>query len=620
MKNKKLGKRNLKRIATLSLSMMMLAGMVMPMSDSIYKKSIVTEAEVKYDGEFTNSGRTYRYKISGSEMTLVSVSGGSGNMSIPSSVSVNGKTYTVTALGDWFGSSQTFSSVNVPNTVKSMGNSVFNSANISDLTVSSKINSIGDWFGAHGKIDKVKCDAKNISKIGEYIFYHNTGAEKIVMGNWLVKYKPSGNVLDLSTSDLSTVNKIKNYCVILSSKVDTLKIGKNEFLAGEIIKRDELVNGDIRDIINIYVNGKKVECKSANDAVPDILKKNFGRLDMSMFALNYAKSKAKYVLESLGLKYYGDEAYKVKGKLSANEELRIALEVYEYIVKNYTYDAPNAKGTYLKVFDCHTVTKCQEDSQLYAFLLESAGVEAETVFSGIITPVTPQTQAKELKAHPEAKVWIDGKYLISYAGAHAWNAIKVGGKFYYVDSTEGRQYHTGKNKNDAHKTFMFSNKAIEVGAARFGLDAAHGYMGTHGYPNYSLYGDDKYEKALYAFQNRSTMLKTPDCNDILGDIDMSNYYPDEADKDKLMAFNLLSTDLQNKLLKMKPNKPIEGITLKELQSLTVTYTIGGVQKTVKLSDNRNCLTFDPAKLDVTLDGKVNVADLVMMSNLLSGID
>ena len=116
------------------------------------------------------------------------------------------------------------------------------------------------------------------------------------------------------------------------------------------------------------------------------------------------------------------------------------------------------------------------------------------------------------------------------------------------------------------------------------------------------------------------MLKTPDCNDILGDIDMSNYYPDEADKDKLMAFNLLSTDLQNKLLKMKPNKPIEGITLKELQSLTVTYTIGGVQKTVKLADNRNCLTFDPAKLDVTLDGKVNVADLVMMSNLLSGID
>ena len=93
----------LKKVSIIALSATMLTGMVLVANDSIHKKSVVTEAGTTYDGEFTNSGRTYRYKISGSEMTLVSVSGGSGNMSIPSSVSVNGKTYTVTALGDWFG-------------------------------------------------------------------------------------------------------------------------------------------------------------------------------------------------------------------------------------------------------------------------------------------------------------------------------------------------------------------------------------------------------------------------------------------------------------------------------------------------------------------------------------
>ena len=192
MKNKNVGKRNLKRIATLSLSMMMLTGMVMPMSDSIYKKSIVTEAEVKYDGEFYYGGKTFKYLDDGLDLTLVSVSG-SGDLDIPSSVKIHGERRDIKYLGNSFGTSGSFRSVYIPDTVTEIGDEVFFLATIKNIRISSNLEKIGKNFCSGAKVDDVYCLSKKIKSIGSGAFddrysdkTYNIG--KVKLGDWLVKY------------------------------------------------------------------------------------------------------------------------------------------------------------------------------------------------------------------------------------------------------------------------------------------------------------------------------------------------------------------------------------------------------------------------------------------------
>ena len=108
------------------------------------------------------------------------------------------------------------------------------------------------------------------------------------------------------------------------------------------------------------------------------------------------KNKAKYVITSLGHKYYGLNNKK-KGTLPVEEEFDIALDLHDYIVENYEYDTKKTKGPYTRVFNCHEYSICAFDGQMYAYLLECAGVEAETVSSAELIPVT-EAQKKQYAA------------------------------------------------------------------------------------------------------------------------------------------------------------------------------------------------------------------------------
>lgn len=585
----------LKKVCILGLSATMLAGMVLPMSDSFRKDTVITQADTSYDGEFSYGGKTYKYKNDGTDkIMLMSVTAG-GELKIPSTVTIGGKKKTVSKLGEWFGAYQTFTKVVVPDTVTIIERRVFYAATMDSLKLSVNLESTGEWFASSSNVSSVECKSTKLNNLGDYCFYLNKGAEKIILGKYLVKLEANGNVLDLSTSDLTNVKEIYRGIRFDMTNVDTIKFGKTTF---EIPSAYYVLNNS--KLKNVYVNGTKVVCKSAKDILPDIVRKYYLLIEKSDFEYNYSADKAKYVITGLGHKYYGLNNKK-KGTLPVEEEFDIALDLHDYIVENYEYDTKKTKGPYTRVFNCHEYSKCAYDGQMYAFLLECAGVEAETISSAELIPVT-EAQKKQYEAEGKKYSYtLNGKYRIGKYGNHMWTLIKIGGQWTHVDATTDRQI-------NGYGCSLVSNM----------FDSE----GIHCFPHFSEYANDEYTKKFYAFQNYSTMLTTPKETQYKGDLDKSGkWYRDTKDLQLLTSFIVQSDEDREMIRKAKGGAL--SITDKKAQSLNSGYTSGGVHIDVKLVEKRNGKWYsliDADAADINFDNKYDVRDIMFMQRLFSKVD
>lgn len=606
----------LKKICVLGLSATMLTGMVLSANDSVHKKNVITEAGTSYDGEVTYGGKTYRYKNDGNNIILMSVTAG-GELNIPSSLTINGKSRNVVGLGDYFGYNQSFTKVYVPDSVKKLENSVFAYSTMNYLKLSANLEYVDSYVGVYSNISEVYCTSKKITHMGDYIFYGSKGSYKVIFGDWLVKYKPKNGVIDLTSSDFYGVKKAVNYVFNLEESIDTLKVGNDATLL-----KDEYYWQDSKNNIkNVYVNGNKVVCKSVKDVLPTILINNYGPLEKSIFGMDYSKQKAKYVLEGLGIKYVGIENKK-KASLSKTEIYNIGIKLYEYMVKEYVYDKDKVKGewTYTRVFNCHTDTVCRYDAEIYAFLLESAGVEAETVSSGEPHYMNESEIRQMEKDGIKYNMSNDYVYYFKHYGQHEWNVIKIGNEWFYVDITKGRC-------ENSYSSYLFSNYTIEKEAKNV-LDYSKGYRGNHGYP-YRTYYSDYFPSYMYCFQDYCNSLCVFDCNKVHGDLDMNYDYCDEDDLNYMQGYFLLNDNLKNIILNSTPNKPVKGITVRDGWSLNG----GVVYKTVKIAGKEqkvqtkieflyggDLLAINPKELDVNFDGVVDFTDYFAMNKLVGKVD
>jgi len=379
------------------------------------------------------------------------------------------------------------------------------------------------------------------------------------------------------------------------TNVDTIKFGKTTF---EIPNSYYALNNS--KVKNVYVNGTKVVCKSAKDILPDIVRKYYLLIEKSDFEYNYSADKAKYVITGLGHNYYGLNNKK-KGTLPVNEELNIAIDLHDYIVKNYVYDTKKTVGPYTRVFICHEYSKCAYDGQMYAFLLECAGVEAETISSAELIPVT-EAQKKQYAAEGKKYSYtLNGKYRIGKYGNHMWTLIKIGGQWTHADATTDRQI-------NGYGCFLVSN--------------AFDSEGIHCFPHFSEYANDEITKKFYAFQNYSTMLTTPKETHYKGDLDKSGkWYRDTKDMQLLSSF-ILRTDEDCEMIR-KANGGALPITDKKAQLLNSGYKDAGVQIDVNLVEKRNGKWYsliDADAADVNFDGEYNVLDIMFMQRLFGKVD
>ena len=91
------------------------------------------------------------YNFSGDEATVTyysrnyNYSAYSGSVVIPESVTYNGKTYSVTSIGDWaFNLCDKTTSVTIPNSVKTIGEQAFSTCyNMTSVTMGNGVTSIG---------------------------------------------------------------------------------------------------------------------------------------------------------------------------------------------------------------------------------------------------------------------------------------------------------------------------------------------------------------------------------------------------------------------------------------------------------------------------------------------
>ena len=185
-----------------------------------------------YDFEATNSdGKIIYYHITSSsstdltcEVTFYSQGFDNcnhylGDISVPSSVTNNGKTYIVTGIGhEAFDGCSGMGSIIIPNTVESIGQSAFyNCTGLTSITIPSSVKSIGRWafLGCKGL---TKVDIADINKWAEIDFYDSSANPLDYAKNLFL----NGEIVKEAT--LTSATKIGNYAFVNCTCMESITI------------------------------------------------------------------------------------------------------------------------------------------------------------------------------------------------------------------------------------------------------------------------------------------------------------------------------------------------------------------------------------------------------------
>ena len=124
------------------------------------------------------------YTIDGNEATLSYGRDVSGDFVIPESISYNGTDYPVTAIGNNAFYSAGLTSVTIPNTVVTIGNSAFyRCSSLSDVTLGSSVTTIGDYaFCYCGNLTAITIP-NSVTTIGYAAFYGCSSMTSLSIGN-----------------------------------------------------------------------------------------------------------------------------------------------------------------------------------------------------------------------------------------------------------------------------------------------------------------------------------------------------------------------------------------------------------------------------------------------------
>ncbi len=134
---------------------------------------------VAYNFSYTYQGKTLYYNITSSntvKVTVYSYSSNnyvSGDVVIPSSVTNNGTTYSVTSIGgSAFSSCSSLTSVTIPNSVTSIGDWAFEEcSSLTSVTIPNSVTSIGGWaFRDCSSLTSVSIP-NSVTSIGYEVFY-----------------------------------------------------------------------------------------------------------------------------------------------------------------------------------------------------------------------------------------------------------------------------------------------------------------------------------------------------------------------------------------------------------------------------------------------------------------
>ncbi len=187
-------------------------------------RALAQEVEVK-----NADGYAIRYKWTNNntELELCAVRSGSpaGNVVIPESVTIKGKAYPVTSIGDnVFNGYSGLTSVTIPNSVKSIGSQAFGNTGLTSITIPNSVTSIGGnafWCSALTSVTI----PNSVTSIGRHAFYgtawyNNQPNGLVYAGKVAYKYKgtmPQNTSISLMEGTLGIASSAFEDCSGLTS-------------------------------------------------------------------------------------------------------------------------------------------------------------------------------------------------------------------------------------------------------------------------------------------------------------------------------------------------------------------------------------------------------------------
>lgn len=193
------------------------------------------------DGLYTQDEVTYLLRSNGEAIAIsqeFTFFGGLTKLTIPETLTVNEKTYTVTEIGDQlFKDEWLLTDVSIPGTIERIGEQAFYGTNLKSLTLAEGLKEIGNLaFAMNGNLSYVyipeSCDT-----IGYFAFAGANNAELFMgrksapTGSGLIGYKVGWNTtVDLTGIDISSIGNIVSSLVGSGTTLPTYwnAVGKTE--------------------------------------------------------------------------------------------------------------------------------------------------------------------------------------------------------------------------------------------------------------------------------------------------------------------------------------------------------------------------------------------------------
>ena len=138
-----------------------------------------------YAQNFTVGDLNYSVNDDGVSVTVTGYGYASGDLAIPSNISYEGNTYSVTSIGDYaFDCCYGLTNITIPNSVTSIGDYAFSGCNgLTNITIGNSVTSIGEYaFADCSGLTNITIP-NSVTSIGFATFYGCSGLTNLTIGN-----------------------------------------------------------------------------------------------------------------------------------------------------------------------------------------------------------------------------------------------------------------------------------------------------------------------------------------------------------------------------------------------------------------------------------------------------